>query len=77
MKAIGPAKARILEIVSRTSNRRVRPVLLERALRREFGFTVKEFKRALYDLVKAHRLVYTYRDPCSFLEIPAAAHQSM
>ncbi len=75
MPAIGQVKARILEIVSRTQKRRVRPVLLERALKRELEFTGKEFKQALNDLVKARRLVYTYRDPCSFLEIPAAEQQ--
>jgi TusA-related sulfurtransferase len=32
---------------------------------------ISEVKKALKDLMQGGRLVFTYRDPCSYVEIPA------
>ena len=61
---------RILEIVSSASNQRIRPSVLNKVLREEFGLPLKEIKELLNDLVEENVLVFTYRDPCSYLEIP-------
>jgi hypothetical protein len=63
---------RILEVVSDQPNQRIRPVTLERELREELGISLHAIKAALNDLVQEESLVFTYRDPCSYVEIPVA-----
>ena len=63
-------RSHILEVVTRAPNRRIRPVFLGRTLRRECHPSKAAVRKALGDLIRARKLVYTYRDPCSFVEIP-------
>jgi hypothetical protein len=70
MHASGQIKARILAIVSGTTNRRIRPLALERQVQDELEVSKAEIRTALLDLMRRERLVYTYRDPCSYVEIP-------
>ncbi len=51
----------------------MRPIALERLLRKEGPSSRQEIRKALNALVRSGSLVYTYRDPCSFVEIPASA----
>lgn len=69
-------KKRILAIVSDASNQRIRPIELERALVDEGETSKTAIKRALSELVQERRVVYSYRDPCSFVEIPALKSNS-
>lgn len=61
---------RILEIVSNQPNKRIRPITLERELREELRVPLHEIKEALNDLMEEESLVFTYRDPCSYVEVP-------
>jgi len=62
--------SRILSTVSIAPNSRIRPIDLERALLNEGVASKGAIKQALNWLMQAGRLVYTYRDPCSFVEFP-------
>ena len=66
------ARAHILEVVTRSPNGRVRPVFLGRTVLSECDSPRETFRQALGDLIRARKLVYTYRDPCSFVETPPA-----
>jgi hypothetical protein len=76
MRDIGELKSRVLELVAKAPERRIRPIDLERAILGEGGSSKTALKQALNALVQAEKLVYTYRDPCSFLELPALESQS-
>jgi hypothetical protein len=70
MNAHEETKERILEEVWTAENQRVRPADLERRLAHERGLALSSVKDAVNELVAEGFLVYAYRDPCSFLEIP-------
>jgi hypothetical protein len=72
MHTIGQLKSRVLDVVSKAPDRRIRPIDLERTILGEGESSKTVLKKALHALVEAKRLVYTYRDPCSFLELPTA-----
>jgi len=57
-------------IVSSAKNKRIRPFELEKMLSKKFGISVVPVKEALKDLVLDEKLVFTYQDPCSYIEIP-------
>lgn len=61
---------KIMEIISRSPEQRIRPVELERKLKSEEGFTSTAIKETLNALMEEGKLVFTYRDPCSYVEIP-------
>ena len=63
--------SRILSVVSSAPNKRIRPIDLERVLLDEGAPSKETIKEALSGLMLAGELVYTYRDPCSFVELPA------
>jgi hypothetical protein len=63
-------RTKIMEIVSGALNQRIRPFELERKLEREHSLALSTIKHALRELVDARELVYTYRDPCTYVEIP-------
>ena len=69
-------RSRILAVVSSAPNTRMRPIELERMLLLEGMSSKKAIKEALNDLMLTTRLVYTYRDPCSFVELPAVESRS-
>jgi hypothetical protein len=60
----------IMDAVWTAKNQRVRPTHLERRLVHERGVTPSSIKDAVDGLVAEGMLVYAYRDPCSYLEIP-------
>lgn len=75
MHTIGELKSRILDVVSKAPDRRIRPIDLERTIVGEGESSKTELKEALNALVEAQKLVYTYRDPCSFVEVPNVENQ--
>lgn len=70
MNSIEKTKEKIMKMVMDTKNHRIRPHELEKTLFHERGVSISIVKEALKDLVKLGRLVFTYRDPCSYVEIP-------
>jgi hypothetical protein len=70
MNAHEETKERIMEAVWNAENQRMRPIDLEKKLEHEHGLTLWWIKDAVNELVDEGQLVYTYRDPCSYVEIP-------
>ena len=66
MTAYEEIRERVLEAVWGAPNQRVRPVELEH----EHGIALSAIKDVLKELVDEGELVLTYRDPCSYVEIP-------
>ena len=70
VKSIEETKEQIMRMVSGSKNQRIRPRDLEKSLSRETGVPISAVKAALKELMQKNRLVFTYRDPCSYVEIP-------
>ena len=70
MRPTEQVKKDIMELVSRYDNRRVRPHEIEKEIRRQWGDSSQTIKQALVGLVAEGLLVYSYRDPCSYIEVP-------
>jgi len=62
----------IMVMVSGARDQRLRPHEIQKALAAKYAVTLSTVKSALESLVEREKLVYTYRDPCSFVEIPCA-----
>jgi hypothetical protein len=63
-------RQRIMEMVTTAENQRQRPYSVVRTVSDNLGVPIFRVKRALEDLLKERKLVFTYRDPCSFVEMP-------
>jgi hypothetical protein len=63
-------KQKILELVATSRDQRLRPIRAAQTISRERAASTFTVHEALRDLVDEGELVYTYRDPCSYLEIP-------
>ncbi len=63
-------KKRIMELVTTSKNQRMRPNDAKQTLARELDVSPFSVKKAVRELVEEGDLVYAYRDPCSYLEIP-------
>jgi len=59
-----------MELVAGAAHQRVRPNDVEQTLAQEFDVTVTEVNESIKELVAKDDLVYSYRDPCSYVEIP-------
>jgi hypothetical protein len=70
MSAHEETRERIMEAVWGAENQRIRPIELEKKLDQEHGLLVSAIKVAVSELIDEGQLVYTYRDPCSYVEIP-------
>ena len=70
MNAHEKTRERILEAVWGAPDQRIRPVELEKKLEHEHGLALSAIKDVLKELVDESELVFTYRDPCSYVEIP-------
>ena len=70
MNAHEETKERIREAVWGAPDQRIRPIDLERKLEKEHGLALVAIKDVLKELIGEGELVFTYRDPCSFVEIP-------
>jgi hypothetical protein len=63
-------RERLLELVASTPDQRMRPSELTRGLAQEVGLSAHAVKQIINELVEDMELVYAYRDPCSYVEIP-------
>jgi len=70
MSESGQIKKKIMEMVTTAENQRQRPYSVVRTVSDDLRVPIFRVKRALEDLLKERKLVFTYRDPCSFVEIP-------
>jgi hypothetical protein len=66
-------KDEIVAVVSAAPNQRLRPHEMEKDLARILGVSIFAVQDAVRTLAEEGRLVFTYRDPCSYVEIPAAS----
>jgi len=62
----------IMVMVSGARDQRLRPHEIQKVLAVKYAVPLSSVKRALESLVEREKLVFTYRDPCSFVEIPCA-----
>ena len=62
---------KFLEMVSVAENQRQRPHPVMMTVSSDLGVPIFKVKKVLEDLLREQKLVFTYRDPCSFVEIPA------
>ena len=63
-------KSEIMKMMRTATNHRLRPHEIEKALYRKLGIHSFTAQGALDDLVKEEKLVFTYWDPESFVELP-------
>ena len=63
-------KEKIMDLVACARNQRLRPHEVERTLLASLGVPGDTAKTALKELIEEERLVYSYHDPCSYVEIP-------
>ena len=61
---------RIMEAVLGAPDQRIRPIDLGKKLEQEHGLAPSTIKDAVHELTADGELAYTYRDPCSYVEIP-------
>ncbi len=60
----------IMVMVSSARAQRLRPHEIQKALSAKFSVPLSTVKDVLNELVAGARLVFTYRDPCNYVEIP-------
>jgi hypothetical protein len=63
-------RKKIMELVTATEDQRQRPHSLVMTVSSDLEVPMFRVKKALENLVKERKLVFTYRDPCSFVEMP-------
>ena len=63
-------RQKIMEMVIGAENQRQRPHSLVKTVSHNSGVPIFRVKKILENLIKERKLVFTYRDPCSFVEIP-------
>jgi hypothetical protein len=60
----------IMVMVSSAREQRLRPHEIQKELSTKFSVPLSMVKDVLKELVEGERLVFTYRDPCNYVEIP-------
>ncbi len=60
----------IMVMVGSARGQRLRPHEIQKALSMKFSVPLSMVKSALQELVAREKLVFTYRDPCNYVEIP-------
>ena len=63
-------REKIMEMVIAAKDQRQRPYSLVKTVSDNSGVPIFRVKKVLENLIKERKLVFTYRDPCSFVEIP-------
>jgi DNA-binding GntR family transcriptional regulator len=64
-------KDEIMALLSAAPDLRLRPHEVERGLAHRLGVSMYMVQEAIRVLAEEGRLVFTYRDPTSYIEIPA------
>ena len=63
-------RKKLMEVVMDSEDHRQRPYSLLKTVADNSGVPIFRVKKILENLIKERKLVFTYRDPCSFVEIP-------
>jgi hypothetical protein len=63
-------RQKIMEMVIAAKDQRQRPHSLVKTVSDNSGVPIFKVKKVLEKLLKERKLVFTYRDPCSFVEVP-------
>ena len=63
-------RKRILELVKVSEGQRRNPNEVMRGLSAEFRVPMYQVREALNDLIRERKLVFTYREPLTYVEIP-------
>lgn len=63
-------RKKIMEMVTAAEDQRQRPHSVVMAVSSDLEIPIFRVKKVLENLVKERKLVFTYRDPCSFVEMP-------
>ena len=70
MKEHEKHRERIMELVASAPNQRMRPSDISRHLAQESRLSAHDVTRIIREIIEEGDLEYTYRDPCSYVEIP-------
>ncbi len=70
MNAYETQRDRLMEVVAAAKNQRIRPNEVKQQVAKEFNISVYQVNEMIKDLIEQEELVYAYRDPCSYVEIP-------
>jgi hypothetical protein len=70
MSQVKQIREKILEMVKAAKSQRLSPLEVIRHLSTEFGVSMFMVRGVLNDLIRERKLVFTYRDPCTYVEIP-------
>jgi len=68
----GQLAGEIMVMVSGASEQRLRPHEIQKAISLKYAVPLSMVKHVLNELVASEKLVFTYRDPCNYVEIPIA-----
>ena len=71
MTQLEQIKDEVIAQVIGAANFRLRPHDVEKTVSYKFGASMSAVRQAVKNLVEEGELAYVYRDPCSYLEIPA------
>lgn len=63
-------RSRILNLVAEAKEQRFRPIELKRMLEEKYQYSMFSVQKTLNDMVRNGDLIFTYRDPCNYVEIP-------
>ena len=70
MEQLEQIRKKLMEMVMASEDQRQRPYSLVKTVSDNSGVPIFRVKKVLENLIKERKLVFTYRDPCSFVEIP-------
>ena len=70
MSQSGQIRKKIMEVVTAAEDQRQRPHSLVMTVSSALEVPIFRVKKVLENLLKERKLVFTYRDPCSFVEMP-------
>ena len=70
MSQSGQIRKKIMEVVTAAEDQRQRPHSLVMTVSSDLEVPIFRVKKVLENLLKERKLVFTYRDPCSFIELP-------
>jgi len=63
-------RQRILNLVVEAKQQRLRPIEVKRILKEKFQYSMFSVQKALKEMVNNGDLIFTYRDPCNYVEVP-------
>ena len=67
----------ILSLIAEAKQQRLRPIEVKRMLEARYQYSMFSVQKALEELVHSGDLVFTYRDPCNYVEIPIGQERQL